>query len=224
MHALDRPIWSALTTSLAGFAEARGDAVRFQPEVTSLAAVAASTPSAWASLADLLAPGEAIGLFLDEEPELAGSGLVRAGGAEILQMVHEASGARVAPVAFLELGAADVPEMVDLATRTKPGPFARRTAELGTFLGVREGGRLLAMAGQRLRFPGHIEVSAVCTDPDALGRGLAAALMSELVRRIRAAAQVPLLHVRADNTRAIALYQRLGFAERRRFAYVLVER
>jgi predicted GNAT family acetyltransferase len=80
------------------------------------------------------------------------------------------------------------------------------------------------MAGERLRLAAHTEVSGVCTDPMAAGQGLGSALVAEVARRIRGAGAVPILHVRADNMRAIALYERLGFVVRRGFAYVVVRR
>jgi predicted GNAT family acetyltransferase len=110
---------------------------------------------------------------------------------------------------------ADVPAMLDLAKLTEPGPFGRRTIELGNFLGVFESGRLMAMAGQRLHLPGFAEVSAVCTHPDARGRGYARALMSEVMAAILGRGETPFLHVFADNYPAIRVYEGLGFARRR---------
>ncbi len=113
-----------------------------------------------------------------------------------------------------ELGVADVAEMMDLTALTKPGPFNRRTHELGTYLGIRRGGKLVAMAGERLKVPGHTEVSAVCTHPDHTGHGYARILMMEVMRRIRRRGETPFLHVREDNVRAIELYRRLAFETR----------
>lgn len=104
--------------------------------------------------------------------------------------------------------------MLALAQLTKPGPFGLRTRELGTYIGIRQNGQLVAMAGERLRVPGFTEISAVCTHPDHLGRGYAATLMTELMHRIRSRGEVPFLHVREDNTRAIPIYERLGFRKR----------
>ena len=125
---------------------------------------------------------------------------------------------RVPRPEILRLGQEDSPEMVALATLTKPGPFGRRTHELGTYLGIRCDGKLVAMAGERLKVPGYTEVSAVCTHPDHLGKGYARALMTEIMRGIREGGDIPMLHVRADNARAIELYERLGFRTRLRRA------
>ena len=101
--------------------------------------------------------------------------------------------------------------MMELTELTKPGPFAKRTRELGTYLGIRIDGKLIAMAGERLKVPGYTEVSAICTHPDHTGRGHARVLTTEIMRRILDRGEAPFLHVRQDNFRAIELYERLGF-------------
>jgi predicted GNAT family acetyltransferase len=101
--------------------------------------------------------------------------------------------------------------MMALTALTKPGPFGNRTHELGTYLGIRREGKLIAMAGERLKIPGYTEVSAVCTHPEHTGHGYARILMAEVMERILGRGETPLLHVREDNVRAIELYQRLGF-------------
>src|SRR5260370_21230789 len=86
-----------------------------------------------------------------------------------------------------------------------------RLGTLGTYLGIRHAGKLVAMAGERMKVPGWTEVSAVCTHPDHTGHGYARMLMAEVMRRIRSRGETPFLHVREDNVRAIELYRRLGF-------------
>jgi len=113
--------------------------------------------------------------------------------------------------------------MLTLTELTKPGPFSKRTHEMGEYWGIRENGRLVAMAGERLRIAGFTEVSAVCTHPDCLGRGYAGALISMLVRRMCGRGERPFLHVRADNSRAVDLYERIGFEKRVLMHYVVLE-
>ena len=129
-----------------------------------------------------------------------------------------AAGTKLAPARI-----ADVPAMIELATLTEPGPFRERTIELGNFYGIFESDRLLAMAGQRMRVPGFVEVSAVCTHPDARGRGYAGMVMSEVIRDIIAEGATPFLHAFADNP-AVRLYERLGFTHRRSFQLAVIKR
>jgi len=124
----------------------------------------------------------------------------------------------------VQLGPADVPEMLDLVSRTRPGPFLLRTVELGSYLGIRRDGALIAMAGERMHPPGYTEISAVCTDPDHQGSGLASRLMRAVAHGIRGRGEVPILHASSTNHTAIRLYEKLGFAVRREFQFVGFER
>jgi ribosomal protein S18 acetylase RimI-like enzyme len=217
MHPLDNVIWNALTTRQAEFAESFEQALRFIPEVTSLGGFREPTPDGYESLAALLDTGRTIALFLDA-PYEPRSGWNLVASASLLQMAYENDGvapaSRASDSEVVELGATDSPEMIELTALTKPGPFNKRTHELGTYLGIRRDGKLAAMAGERLKVPGYTEVSAVCTHPEHTGRGYARILMTELMRRIRSRGETPFLHVREDNARAIGLFRRLGFGQR----------
>ena len=109
------------------------------------------------------------------------------------------------------LNTSHVTEMVALTARTKPGPFDERTIEFGHYFGIFADGKLAAMTGQRLHPDPYTEISAVCTHPDYLGRGYAAALLQHQLQLILSQGKQPFLHVRGDNERAIALYERIGF-------------
>jgi ribosomal protein S18 acetylase RimI-like enzyme len=234
MHPLDNVIWQALTTRDAQFAESFNTARRFVREVGPLAAFREDGPRGYASLAGLVQPEQTVGLFLDQPYELdpARAGWTFVVGAPLLQMVAdmvadndgpqllqqrraENTSAAIVIPKLLELGAPDSREMIELTALTKPGPFGSRTHELGTYLGIRLEGKLVAMAGERLKVPGHTEVSAVCTRPEHTGRGYARVLMTEVMRRIRERGETPFLHVRQDNVRAVEIYKRLGFRERK---------
>jgi ribosomal protein S18 acetylase RimI-like enzyme len=229
VHALDNPIWQALTTSQAHLAKTGKMARRFPNDVTSLGGFPTPVQDAYESLAAILDDVNATGLFFDS-PQHPPAGWTVIAGAPLLQMVHEngrttvACTSESAPREILELTGADAREMLTLAQLTKPGPFGLRTRELGTYLGIRNEGRLIAMAGERLRVPGFTEISAVCTHPDHLGRGHAAALMTTLIERIESRGEMPFLHVREDNARAIALYERLGFRKRTLLHFAVVQK
>lgn len=118
----------------------------------------------------------------------------------------------------------DVPQMLALTKLTNPGPFAEKTIKFGHYLGIFDQEKLVAMAGQRLHVFEYAEISAVCTHPDYLGKGYAKQLLKHQINRIKAASEVPFLHVRSDNKRAIQVYQSLGFQTRTQvFFYVLMK-
>jgi predicted GNAT family acetyltransferase len=217
MHPLDNAVWTALTTRQAKYAESFDQARRFMPDVASLAAILEPTVRGFESLAGLLSAGRTIALAL-ESPYQPRPGWSLVVGVPMPQMVYQGTSLPLTRSSsdpeIIELGAADVPEMMQLTTITKPGPFDRRTYELGTYLGIRREGKLVAMAGERLKIPDHTEVSAVCTHPEHIGHGYARILMTEVMQRIRSRGETPFLHVREDNVRAIELYHRLGFVRR----------
>ena len=136
-----------------------------------------------------------------------------------MQLVDDGVDARPDAEA-VRLGPADVPEMLALVARTRPGPFLPRTVDLGTYLGIRSGGALVAMAGERLHPPGWTEISAVCTDAAHRGRGLATRLVLAVAAGIRDRGEVPFLHAAATNTNAIRLYESIGFRLRRHTRFV----
>ncbi len=225
MHALDNVIWRALTTRQEQFAERCAQARRFVREVTSLCALEEPNSRGYAALADLVGVGGTAALFLHSEYEPR-PGWELVAGAPLLEMVCENGNGRgdgSDSPEIARLGVQDSPEMVELATLTKPGPFGSRTHELGTYVGIRQG-KLVAMAGERLKVPGYTEVSAVCTHPNHTGKGYARMLMKEVMRGIGDRGEIPMLHVRRDNTRAIALYERLGFTTRTVVHYAVLRR
>lgn len=217
-HVLDNPIWNALLTRQAQYAEGDELAKRFLPEIGPLAGLREQSPDAYRSLGQLLKPGEPVALFLDAEPQLPQDWQMIL-HKSIVQMV--CTNPPVAPersendIPFEPLGAADIPAMLELTALTEPGPFRPRTCELGGFIGIRQQDRLAAMAGQRLAPPGYTEVSAVCTHPDFRGRGYAHLLVAEVVRRIQASGETPFLTAYEHNTGAIRVYQAVGFELRR---------
>jgi ribosomal protein S18 acetylase RimI-like enzyme len=221
-HPLDNPLWTALTGPQAYLAERRGSAARFPVDVSPFATVAgpAAGDQRWADLAALVGPGGVA--VVPNAPEETPPGWERLGAIPGVQM--DGSGLEPAPdPEAVVLGPADVPAMLDLVARTRPGPFLARTLELGTYLGIRRGGALVAMAGERMHPPGWTEISAVCTDPAHRGQGLAARLVRAVAVGIRERGDVPFLHAAADNHAGIRLYERLGFTHRRDILFAAMQ-
>lgn len=216
MRLLDSPVWSALTGEHAPFAQGNALARRYPPEIAPFGAVADETPECFGALASLASPGSRVALVGPDALD-APNGFVLERTTPIVQMILTEPVPAAAPggPASIFLGQPDVAEMVDLAGRTRPGPFGARTIELGTYLGIRVDGALAAMAGERMRFDRFAEVSAVCVDPGQRGKGYAGLLMMQLARQMQARGLTPILHVFEDNHGAIALYRRLGFRARR---------
>lgn len=216
---LDRPVWSALEGGQRHLALGGPLAKRYPRAIGPFAAVADEAlrdgrSAAWEALAALLLPGEAAMLVTRDAPAQV-SGLALTPLDPVLQMVATRAPAPPA-LPFAVLGEADACDMRALAALTNPGPFAQRTHELGEFLGIREEGRLAAMTGERMRPHGAVEVSAVCVHPEHRGKAYARHLLAERTRRILAQGRQPFLHVYPGNAGAIALYESLGYAVRRR--------
>lgn len=212
---LDRPIWSALTTSQKHLAEGGALARRYPVDMTPFADMADMSEASFAALGDLMSGSQVAALFTPEPVEIpAGFKVVLADTGE--QMIGSPADSPLRDAEIVTLGPADVPAMMALTELTKPGPFALRTHELGTFLGIRVGGELVAMTGERMKPGKFVEMTAVCVHPDYRGRGYAQALLAAVARRIEARGEIPFLHVFSSNSSAISLYQRQGMRIRRR--------
>jgi len=222
-HPLDRPIWTSLATRQRPLGYGDHRARRFEPAYAAFAAAADRSDESRAALAELVREhGEAF-LVEASEPDVP-KGLAITNRAICWQMVA-GEDLTFAPCRFevVPLADADGPEMLALATLTKPGPFYSRTHQLGDFLGVKEGGRLIAMAGERMKPTGFTEVSGVCVHPDHRGRGYAAGLMSLVAEKIVARGETPFLHVYDHNTPAIAIYEALGYRLRAEMILLALE-
>ncbi|MFC4508136.1 MULTISPECIES: GNAT family N-acetyltransferase [Streptomyces] len=217
-HVLDNPARASLNGPHAHFAERRGRILRYPVDVSPWLALPDELEDAdWADLAALAGPGAEVPLlgFRGEVPE----GWEVTFRMEGVQFVDDGLAAAPEPEA-VRLGHADIPEILDLIARTQPGPFEARTIDMGTYLGIRRDGALVAMAGERLHPPGWTEISAVCTDPAFRGSGLATRLILAVAHGIRERGETPFLHTGAQNTNAIRLYESLGFRLRRRTAFL----
>ncbi len=211
MCPLDRPVWSSLTTYHARVSEGGELARRFKRDVNLFASARDDSPAAVAALGALMKPEETA-FVLQVPPIVVPADLVEIKAAQGVQMLATRKmPTAVADDDLLTLTERDAPEMLALARLTEPGPFLDRTHTMGTCLGIRIDGRLVAMAGERMRFPGYTEVSGVCTHPDFRGRGFARRLSAAVTARIEARGERPFLHAWKTNRPAISLYETLGF-------------
>ena len=218
---LDNPVWHSLAGPHARLADTRAGAARYPVDVCPFVGLADATDqTSWDDLGDLIEPDGAAALIgLRSVPE----GWKIRWQADGFQMVGAAFHGGPDAEAVV-LGEDDVDEMLDLVERTRPGPFLPRTVVMGTYLGIRREGALIAMAGERLHPPGWTEISAVCTDSRYRGQGLGTRLVGAIAAGIRARDEVPFLHVAGTNTNAIRLYESLGFGVRHATTFTVVSR
>ncbi|HEX5776381.1 MAG TPA: GNAT family N-acetyltransferase [Caulobacteraceae bacterium] len=215
--ALENPVWASLNGRQAHLAVVEGRARRLAAPFGVFAAVGDTSDQSLADLSRLVRSHGEVGLVrVDEMPGVPDT--VVSGHAVVCQMVARELKPVRADFEVVALTQADAPQMLALARLTEPGPFLERTHELGDFIGVKVEGRLVAMAGERMRPDGYTEVSGVCTHPDHRGRGYAAGLTQWVGRRILERGETPFLHVYATNTAAITLYEQLGYVRSRELA------
>lgn len=220
---LDTPIWSALTSRHAALAVGSARALRYPAEISPFCATPDTSADSLAALARLARPGETL-LTAQAAPIRVPEGMHASFVAEIVQMVPAAEIAACDDPRIVALGRDDAAEMLALATLCNPGPFSLRAQDLGNFWGIRDGKRLVAMAGERMKLPGHVEVSGVATHPDFRGRGFGALLSRFVAGKIAAAGETPFLHALADNTAAISVYRSIGFHIRRELQFAALSR
>jgi GNAT superfamily N-acetyltransferase len=205
-------VWNALHTMHARFAVNGTTAVRYPADVVPLAALADSAHSDLSPLEELLAPGERVYLI---GPRPQPTRKLNVGPPllcfQMLFPLPPPSEGKASEVRILRMTPEDAPAMVALTDLAFPGFFRPRTNEIGTYYGIRINGELVAMAGERLAVPGLSEISAVCTHPAHTGKGYARLLMNRLLNDHARAGLKSFLHVSKTNTRAAAIYDRMGF-------------
>ena len=221
---LDNPVWSCLTTRHAHLAMGGRLASRYPGEFSPLGGIPAAAAENVDALQALVGVGEDLSVAGEYVSELPSSWETQL-RIRVAQMIRrERAPLPESSAQISVLSSADVGDMLALVDLTHPGPFRDRTIELGTFLGIRRHGRLLAMAGERMWVGNYREVSGICTHPEAQRLGFARALMSHLINRMLKAGQTPFLHVDSTNERAMALYEALGFVRRAAFPLVHAKR
>lgn len=223
-HVLDNPVYNALLSGDQHLGFGTAEVKFFHEEVSPFIGIQQDFDKGFDLLLELLPANRAI-LFATPlsitEPKgwqflraIKGLQLVFTKNADVTQNFSN----------LVALEQKHMEQMVALASLTKPGPFGPRTIDFGNYFGIFENNQLVAMAGQRLHVGNYTEISAVCTHPSHIGKGYAAALVQNQINLILKQGQIPFLHVSADNDRAIALYQRLGFEQRSNMNFYFMKR
>jgi ribosomal protein S18 acetylase RimI-like enzyme len=225
-HVLDDMAWHALTGPHVALAESAGGgtARRYRDDIAPFCGVERLDRDGWGALAELVGP-KGVAVFLRGGVEATPSGWTELLREPATQYV---AGELVEPPTnageVVELTGDDVPEMLRLAAETDPGPFGPHSHVTGRWFGVRRGGRLVAMAGERMRVEGFGEVSGVCVDPSVRGEGLGAVVTLAAAHGIHERGDRAMLHVRAGNETAHRLYRRVGFEVRRPVTVAVLRR
>jgi ribosomal protein S18 acetylase RimI-like enzyme len=213
-HLLNNPAWNALQSGNKHLAFGTGPVSYFDREVSPFAALEENSEENFKLLYKQI-PHNSTVLFVSPVEIALSKQWEVLRTIRGLQMVCDNVTVRnEVTVQLIPLTDEDIPKMLELTKLTNPGPFASRTIDFGHYQGIFEGEKLVAMAGQRLHPYNYAEISAVCTHPDHTGKGYARQLLLNQIHRIKAASEVPFLHVRYDNYRAIKVYESLGFATR----------
>lgn len=224
-HVLDNPVWSALNTGNKDISQGTDEVKFYRSGISLFAGLVENSNDNFLALHALTPDDEgaygvvSLGRIDIHQPWTVAHCI------PVLQMVCERPLLRQAiTMPIVELSDEHIPQMLALAELTKPGPFKERTIDFGHYQGIFNGKHLAAMAGQRMHATPYAEISAVCTHPDYTGRGYAAQLMLNQIKRIADAGEIPFLHVAVSNERAIKLYESLGFVSRRElFVYIVTK-
>jgi GNAT superfamily N-acetyltransferase len=211
---LDNIMWNCLSGPHAKFATGEGGVRRYAPGFSPIAGFEDPHHPDFDTLAKYCEPGDCFYTDIWDGPAPAGWRIDR--DARMWKMVwHAPMPVEDAAPDAIPLRPEHAGDAVELAKLTNPGPFGIRTPELGDYFGYFDGGRLIAMAGERLCAGELHEVSGICTHPDFQGRGLAKKLTLKLVRRQMQRGQTSFLHVISTNTVARALYEKMGYRNHR---------
>lgn len=221
-HPLSNPVWSSLAGPHAHLATGSGKVRRYRPDVAMFVAVEDPSDPDMPELLDLIGDGTAG--FVTEGPVALPSTVEVLRSALVLQMIAVEWTPVPVTLEMVSLAEADEAAMVDLVDLTKPGPFAPKTRLMGSFRGLFDTGRLIAMSGERWQTEDYAEISAVCTHPDYRGRGYAKQFVSQGGNEIVAAGKTAFLHSYADNATAIATYEKLGFRRSRMMQFTVIRR
>jgi ribosomal protein S18 acetylase RimI-like enzyme len=214
-HPLDYPAWNALISGNKNLSEGNEHVKYFPEDVGPFVGLHEQSYDEFQILYNIIPFKRRLVIIVSKKIEIPKPWTLTE-HLKALQMVHTKDTTQENTTAkIIHLQNKDVSQMLALTAMTHPGPFLKRTIEFGNYEGIFNNGKLIAMAGQRMHPDKFVEISAVCTHPDHLGKGYAGRLIESQVRQIKANQEIPFLHVTSDNYNAIRLYKKLGFEERK---------
>lgn len=226
-HVLDNMIWNAISTGNSRIATIANEAGLYHPAIAPFAALKEWNDKNLEQLREMVPAGSRLVVSYPEGTIFDGAKWKLTQRMDCCQMVYENQVANFTTASsplIVPLSRQHVPQMLELTALTKPGPFFEKTILFGNYFGIFHHGRLAAMTGQRMHPVPFMEVSAVCTHPDFRGKGYAKTLMLHVMKIILDNGFTPFLHVLANNTSAIALYESIGFTIRRKLFIDVMQR
>ena len=223
-HLLDNPIWNALISGNNNLAHGNSQVKYYAENVAPFVGFEDYSTANFNILHELVPDQRVLAVVSAEEIAIPQNWKVL-NNMKILQLVFDgAIPQELLNHELVTLTDQHIPAMLALTKMTNPGPFSERTIDFGNYKGILINNELVAMAGYGTQPSPYIEISAVCTHPDHLGKGYAGALINYHIRQIIAASGIPYLHSRTDNANAIRLYQKLGFSARREMTFNIIQK
>jgi ribosomal protein S18 acetylase RimI-like enzyme len=217
---LKNPIWHALNSGNKDLASGTASVKCFPEDVTTFVGLEDFTRKRFETLYEMV-PANSVRATFSPLGTKIPEPWQKAGGLEINQMIYCGGEIAFPGEAIRLLADDDIPEMTELTRITNPGPFRSRTIDFGNYHGIFDDGKLVAMAGQRLKPYEYTEISAVCTHPEHRGKGFAKKLLLFQIALIQRSGSIPFLHVATTNHAAIALYESLGFVTERTLSVII---
>jgi ribosomal protein S18 acetylase RimI-like enzyme len=222
-HPLDRVVWLSLTTRHSKWAQGDQLVKRYPTDMAPFHALRDDSSASFAAMARISSPDHLIALVTTKPLSIPDEFEVVE--RKILDQMLGPTTTKPVDTSRIELlGPSDQAAMLELVMLARPGPFLARTNQTGSYFGIRDGERLVAMTGERMQPLGFSELSAVCVHPDARGRGYAGQLLQHVANIAIERGDRPFLHVFDENRSAIALYHKFGFTLRHPMCLAVVRK
>lgn len=207
---LKNPAWHALNTIHSEFCIGT-NVKRYPGDISVFASIESASACREEDILEVVSPNEKI-VFIGQIPKLSSHWSMLL-NTHVTQMIcQRAMPIRQVSAEVRTLSLDDRPQMLDLTNKVFPGYFKFNSIKMGKFIGVFEGSKLVSMAGTRLRVPGYVETSTLCTLPEYTGKGFASHLFTTLSNGILAEGATPFLHIiEPRDLPKIKFYEKIGY-------------